>query len=135
MDWPALLLLALIDSVNPSALVVTLLLLARPKGAVAVLPYALGIFVTYFATGLVLVSGFDLAGDALGSAMEHPIALVIELLLGLVLFSISWKAPKEAPAAEGQRELGRKSLAGLFLLGATVTAAELPTALPYLAGR
>jgi cytochrome c biogenesis protein CcdA len=133
MDWYSLLLVALLDSVNPSALVVTLLLLARPKGARAVLPYVLGIFVTYFAMGLALVSGFDLASDALKRALEHPIARAAELLIGLTLLVVTWRTPKESPVAERQRTLGRKSLAGLFLLGATVTAAELPTALPYLA--
>ncbi|MFT4646800.1 MAG: cytochrome c biogenesis protein CcdA [Glaciecola sp.] len=133
LGWSALLLIALLDSVNPSALIVTLMLLARPKGASAVLPYVLGIFVTYFAMGLALVSGFDFEGDALERALEHPIALVAELLIGLTLLVVTWRAPKQSQVAERQRTLGRKSLAGLFLLGATATATELPTALPYLA--
>ena len=46
VDLTALLLLALVDSVNPSALVVTLMLLARPGGARAVVPYVAGIYVS-----------------------------------------------------------------------------------------
>ncbi|MEL6428326.1 MAG: GAP family protein [Planctomycetota bacterium] len=132
MDLTALLLLALVDSVNPSSLVVTLMLLARPGGTRAALPYVAGIYVSYLALGGVLVGGTDLAFERWGAHLEHPAAFVVESLLGLTLFVIAVRAPKEAPPP-AERSLGRGTLGALFLLGATITAAELPTALPYLA--
>lgn len=133
MDWPALLALALLDSVNPSALVVTLILLARPGGARAVLPYVLGIYASYLAAGALLVSGIDLASEGLGDWLEHPVTYAIQTLIGLVLFTIAWRAPKEAPPRDHEKRIRASSLAALFVLGAAVTIAEIPTALPYLA--
>ncbi|MEM8710989.1 MAG: GAP family protein [Planctomycetota bacterium] len=137
MDWPALLALALLDSVNPSAIVVSLILLARPKGGLLVLPYAAGIFATYLVAGVALVSGFELAGAWISQAFDHPVVMLAELLFGLFLLKISWKSPEESPSASSSTPArdtyGGKSLVGLFLLGVAVTGAELPTALPYLA--
>ena len=54
-----LLALALVDSINPSALVVTLYLLTRERVLAQVLVYVAAIFVTYVTLGAILMLGLD----------------------------------------------------------------------------
>ncbi|REJ33699.1 MAG: GAP family protein, partial [Bacillota bacterium] len=49
--------LALLDSINPSALLATLYLLKRSRPAAAVTTYMAGVFVTYFTVAVLLMLG------------------------------------------------------------------------------
>ena len=62
---PALLSLALLDSLNPSALVVALWLLSRPHSALRLLAYVGGILIAYLGLGVAMMLGFGAARDTL----------------------------------------------------------------------
>jgi len=129
------LVLALLDSVNPSALVVTLTLLSRGSRLRAVLVYVAGIFATYLTLGVLLVLGLGSLIDALGGALESPAAGVVGAVIGggMLLYAVLAPNPKDGGGAGRERAVeGARGLAGLFLLGAVITVLELPTALPYL---
>ena len=76
---PSLFLLALLDSLNPSALVVALWLLSRPQPAARLLPYVAGIVATYLSLGIAMMLGFTALSERLGRALDHPVALIVQV--------------------------------------------------------
>lgn len=126
-------LLALIDSINPSALVVTLTLLTRGSRARAILAYVGGIFVAYLSAGVLLMLGMEALFAALETALESRFAGVVGVVIGGGMLLYALIAPNPEKGADPGRAVeGARGLAGLFLLGIVVTGMELPTALPYL---
>ena len=130
---PSLLLLALLDSLNPSALVVALWLLSRPQAAPRLLAYVAGILASYLALGIAMMLGFTALSGRLGQALDHPVVLVVQGLLGAALLVYAILAPSTAHAAREPDLPATGKLLGFFVLGMAVTAAELVTALPYFA--
>ena len=51
--------LALLDSINPSAIAITLFLLSRGRSPVQVGVYIAAIFATYLTLGVVMMAGLD----------------------------------------------------------------------------
>jgi cytochrome c biogenesis protein CcdA len=125
----ALLGVALVDSLNPSALAITAALLSRPSPYRRAAAYIAGIVVAYGAVGVAVLLG---AGDLLTSLVEvlrRPavlFSLEAVLGLGLVLFALR-RRRREKPSATAPLGLG-----AAFLAGVTVSAVESTTALPYL---
>ena len=119
--------IAVVDSINPSALIVTFFLLTQPRFATKILIYVSAIFLTYFLLGLALMLGLSVVGTAL----QSPFAYGLTGVLGLVLFIYAWIPRKPKTSHPNQRVRGQHP-AALFRLGITVTVLELPTALPYL---
>ena len=119
--------IAVVDSINPSALIVTFFLLTQPRFATKILIYVSAIFLTYFLLGLALMLGLSVVGTAL----QSPFAYGLTGVLGLVLFIYAWIPRKPKTSHPNQRVRGQHP-AALFGLGITVTVLELPTALPYL---
>lgn len=130
---PSLLLLALLDSMNPSALVVALWLLSRPQPAPRLLAYVAGILATYLAIGVAMMLGFTALGARLGDALDHPVVWAVQGLLGAALLGYAIFAPSTAHAAQPPVLPASGKLLGFVALGIAVTAAELVTALPYFA--
>jgi cytochrome c biogenesis protein CcdA len=126
--------LALIDSINPSAIGMTIyLLLSRQRYLPAVACYLLGVFGTYFAAGIALVYGASLiAGDG-RTWWYSPWAYAIEACVGVALLVYSFAAPKQKPPSRRQSQAARAGAARLILLGAIISMVEFATALPYLA--
>lgn len=130
---PAIVGLAVVDSINPSALLATIVLLLRGKPArplVAV--YVAAILVTYFAIGLGLTLGLGLTPRAL---VENDAAYLAQGVLGAALLAYAVLAPgrgRERGPASGPRLPAVRRPAAVFALGVAVTFLELPTALPYL---
>ena len=126
----ALLGIALVDSLNPSALVVTTLLLSGPKPVRRSLAYITGIAVTYFAVGVAVALG---ASDVLSAALEAvrrpAVGFGIEALLALLLVGFALRRPRPA---QGPPRIRGTSLPAAFLTGVTITAVESTTALPYI---
>jgi cytochrome c biogenesis protein CcdA len=124
--------LALLDSLNPSALAITLYLLTTKGPVPKVGSYLAGIFSTYLAAGVLLMLGLGTALAALGKAAEHPVVYGAQGVLGagLLIYTI-WDPNKGKPQGTAlvPKSLG---LGALFLLGITITAVEFSTALPYL---
>src|SRR5262245_50973777 len=125
-----LLALALVDSINPSAIVVTLFLLSRGRVPAQVIVYVAAIFLTYLALGVSLVLGFDAVLPSLRTVGQGRLGIVLEGLVGLAMLAYAIRAPATAPP-ESRVEPAASTYAALALLGVTVTALELPTAVPY----
>lgn len=130
---PAIVGLAVVDSINPSALLATVVLLLRGRPArplVAV--YVAAVLVTYFAIGLALTIGLGLTPQAV---VESDAAYLAQGVLGAAMLAYAVLAPGRArrhdPATSWKLPAVRRP-AAVFLLGAAVTFLELPTALPYL---
>lgn len=120
--------LAVLDSLNPSALAVTIYLLLRERSyAPRVLAYVSAVFASYLAIGTSLMLGLgSLWGHVEGPGVYAVQGAVGALLLGYALF-----AP-DKPRERKARTPRSGGLAGLFLLGVTLTFVEFTTALPYL---
>jgi cytochrome c biogenesis protein CcdA len=130
---PAIVGLAVVDSINPSALLATIALLLRGRPArplVAV--YVVAVLVTYFAIGLALTLGLGLTPRAL---LESDAAYLAQGVLGAAMLAYAVLAPgrrRERGPAEPRRLPAAGRPAAVFALGVAVTVLELPTALPYL---
>ena len=122
--------IALVDSLNPSALVVTTLLLAGTDPYRRSLAYIAGIFTTYYVIGVaVLVGAAELLTAAVDALRRPEVGFGVEAVLGLLLVVVGLRRRREerdgAPARRG-------GLLASFLTGVTVTAVESTTALPYV---
>jgi cytochrome c biogenesis protein CcdA len=120
--------LALLDSINPSALAVTLYLLVSERSyAPRVLTYVAAVFVTYLAAGVLLLLGLD----TVWGYVDGPVAYAVQGIVGAVLLIYGIFAPSEKGEAK-TRVPSSRGFAAIFLLGVTVTAIEFSTAFPYL---
>lgn len=125
--------IALVDSINPSAIVVTLQLLGRRAPLGAVLVYIGAVFLTYTTVTVLLALGLSALLEPLNALLETTAANIVLAVVGagMLGYAIFAKSPKdggEPPALK----LTTGAAGGLFLLGVTVTMMELPTAFPLL---
>jgi cytochrome c biogenesis protein CcdA len=125
-----LLALALVDSINPSAIVVTLYLLSGGRGPAQIVVYVAAIFLTYLTLGVMMLSGIDALLPSWGTMGSGRLAFIVQGLIGLAMLLYAIHAPTTAKSAP-RVEPSASSHAALALAGVTVTAMELPTALPY----
>lgn len=126
--------LAVIDSINPSALVVALWWLAQPNAAPRLLAYVAGIAITYLSLGIAMMLGAGAVLRHWGEALDHPVVLALQLAIGLALLGYGIFAPKAG--ADDDRPPPQPRIGGLLgmaMLGAVITTVELTTALPYFA--
>jgi putative Mn2+ efflux pump MntP len=127
----SLLALAIVDSINPSALLVTLALLARPRPMRTVPIYVGAVAATYFGLGALTMLGLGSVRQSLAAALESQIGFVVQALVGVAMLAWSLRTPKpDSAAAPAQAPTSTNTLA-LIALGIAVTFLELPTALPY----
>ncbi|CAN5567548.1 hypothetical protein BH24ACT20_BH24ACT20_09650 [soil metagenome] len=122
--------LALLDSINPSALAVTiyLLLTGRPF-AVKVLTYVGAVFSSYIVLGVLIMLGL---GSVRGY-LDSPVAYVAQGVIGATLLAYAVFAPsKPRREVRAERQPRSLSLGAIYLLGVTVTVVEFSTAFPYL---
>jgi cytochrome c biogenesis protein CcdA len=133
MTIAGLVVLAAIDSINPSAIVVTLYLLSRSEASVQVGVYITTIFLTYFSVGLMAILGIDTFLPSVGTLLNSPVGFVVQGLVGLALLVYSLMASADPASATPVTPPSARTYAALVALGVTVTAMELPTALPYFA--
>jgi len=122
--------LALVDSINPSAIVVTLYLLSGGRAPAQIVVYVAAIFLTYLTLGVMMMSGIDALLPSLETVGSGRLGLIVQGLIGLALLLYAIRAPATAKAAP-RVEPSANSYAALALLGVTVTTMELPTAVPY----
>lgn len=129
------LLLAVLDSINPSAIVVTLYLLstAGSRALAQVVVYVGAIFITYFLLGVILVLGIESLLPTLGSVLRGRTGFIGQSLVGLALLIYSLTASTDRPTSQVVARPSATTYAALVMLGVTVTAMELPTAIPYFA--
>jgi cytochrome c biogenesis protein CcdA len=125
-----LLALALLDSINPSAIVVTLYLLSQRRAPARVVAYVAAIFLTYLALGAMMMLGIDALLPALRTWTSTRAGFIVQGLIGLAMLLYAIRAPA-TPKPGARVEPGATTYAALSLLGVTVTILELPTAVPY----
>jgi Sap, sulfolipid-1-addressing protein len=130
---PAIVGLAALDSINPSALAATVVLLLRGRAArPLVVVYLAAVLVTYFAVGLALTLGLGLTPRAV---VDSDAAYLAQGGIGAALLAYAVLAPgrRRRPGPAGPRRLPAAwRPAAVFGFGVAVTVLELPTALPYL---
>lgn len=126
----ALLALALVDSINPSAIVVTLYLLAGGRAPAQIVVYVAAIFLTYLTLGVMMMSGIDALLPSFGTMGSGRLGLIVQGLIGLAMLLYAIRAPTTAKSAPRIEPRG-SSYAALAVVGVTVTTMELPTAVPY----
>lgn len=127
----SLLALALVDSINPSAIAITLYLLSRGGKAVTqVAVYLAAIFLTYLTLGTVLMLGMDALLPSLRTAGGGKLEFLVEGAIGLAMLLYAIRAPR-ADKRPPRGEPSASSYIAVALLGVTVTAVELVTAVPY----
>ncbi len=135
MTIAGVLLLAVLDNINPSAIVVTLYLLSISKSRVLVHVgvYLGAIFVTYFALGALMLLGVEALLPSLGGVLHSRIGLIAQSLVGLALLVYSLTAQTNHAPTRAVARPSASTYAALAVLGISVTAMELPTAIPYFA--
>lgn len=134
MTIPGVLVLAVIDSINPSAIVVTLYLLSMSGSRTfQVVVYVGAIFTTYLLLGVMLLLGIESLLPTLGDVLRGSTGLIVQSLVGLVLLVYSLTASSDRQPSPTVAHPSASTYAALAMLGVTVTAMELPTAIPYFA--
>jgi NADH:ubiquinone oxidoreductase subunit 6 (subunit J) len=135
MTIAGVLFLAVLDSINPSAIVVTLYLLsmAGSRALVQVGVYVGAIFITYLLLGVMMVLGIESLLPSLGGVLRGRTGLIAQSLVGLVLLVYSLTASTNRQSSPVVARPSASTYAALVMLGVSVTAMELPTAIPYVA--
>jgi len=126
--------IGLADSLNPTTLAPALYLATGEHPRAQVAKFTLGVFIVYLAGGLAIALG---PGQLLLSLVPHPthrVAHSIEVVAGLAMIigSIYLWRNRQRLAARRMPDFQSKGRSTM-LLGATITAVELPTAFPYFA--
>jgi len=122
--------IALVDSLNPTAITLQLLLLSTPGAGARSAAFILGVFTANYAGGLMLVLGIN---RFFGTRLRDIASLHdgVQLIIGVLLIAagifvcrfVSSKKSRRVPLNSWQS----------FLMGTAEMALELPTAFPYLA--
>ena len=126
--------IGLADSLNPTTIAPALYLASGEKPRDRVLEYTLAVFAVYFLGGVAIALG---PGQLLLSLIPHPglaARSTIEIIAGVALIvggCVVWAyrnrlSSRELPQPDAE---GKAS----WILGASITAVELPTAFPYFA--
>lgn len=125
--------LALVDSINPSALVMTLHLLTRAVPVSRIWAYIGAILVTYLTIGILLMLGVDALLGAFRDVFETPAAYAVQGVIGAAMLIYSFRPVTASDPSDRRAErAATTALVGMFALGAMITVAEFPTAFPYL---
>ena len=123
------------DSLNPTTIAPALYLATHERARTKVIEFTLGVFAVYLIGGLAIALG---PGELLLSLIPHPgrhLSYVLEIVAGVAMLTAAgflWSYRdrlRERELVNESRREGRSSA----LLGATITAVELPTAFPYFA--
>lgn len=135
MTIAAVLALAVLDSINPSAIVVTLYLLSTtgPRVHRNVAVYVATIFITYGLLGLLMVLGIESLLPSIGALFQGLTGFVLQSATGLALLVYSLTASASGSSSSPVARPSAGTYAALVMLGVSVTVMELPTAFPYFA--
>ncbi len=122
------------DSLNPTTIAPALYLATAERARGRVIEFTLGVFAVYLFGGLAIALG---PGELVLALIPHPgrhLGYVLEIVAGVAMLTAAaflWGYRDRL----GSREVVPKQREGrsTALLGATITAVELPTAFPYFA--
>lgn len=123
------------DSLNPTTIAPALYLATHEHARTKVVEFTLGVFAVYLIGGLAIALG---PGALLLSLIPHPgrhLSYVLEIVAGVAMLTAAgflWSYRDRLRERELINE-NRREKRSSALLGATITAVELPTAFPYFA--
>lgn len=126
--------LAAVDGLNPSIILMTLLLLTTERPVPRVGSYLAGVYLTNWTLGLVAYFGVGVGvARVLDAVLEASAWWVyaLELAAGVALLVTAWRL-RPGPSTRPD-QAPRASVAGIFALGVAATFVEFSTAAPYLA--
>lgn len=128
--------LALVDSTSFGTLGIPLVLIvaARQVQVRAMLIYHSTVVVFYFLIGGALMLGLDTALGALGNALDSRAAYWVQLVIGVVLFGLSFRFNGKRKEGKPPRNWIPVSTNGKAMVGLALAATmlEVATMLPYL---
>jgi hypothetical protein len=135
--------LAIIDSINPSAILLTLTMLIASINSKKIMTYILGILLTNFALGAFVMYSYEFFGvnfqfdlEFITEFMYNPPywGIIIKLLIGCTLLCVTIynKLKPKSPTQELEKpNIIQNSIFSFFILGVVTTGIEAATALPY----
>lgn len=126
--------IGLADSLNPTTIAPALYLASGDRARERVTEFTLGVFLVYLTGGAAVALGPGQLVLSLLPKPHHEARSVLEIVVGFAMIvagMLLWRkrvslAQRDPPSVKAE---GRSSA----LLGATITAVELPTAFPYFA--
>jgi cytochrome c biogenesis protein CcdA len=126
--------IGLADSLNPTTIAPALYLATGERARTQVTEFTLGVFIVYLFGGLAIALG---PGQLLLSLVPKPdrdVKHLIEVIVGAAMLAAAlllWRSRERLSRRQmPEPQAGGRSSA---ILGATITAVELPTAFPYFA--
>ncbi|MEJ7900313.1 MAG: GAP family protein [Thermomicrobiales bacterium] len=127
--------LALIDSTSIGTVGVPVMLTLARVPAPRKLVYLVTITLFYFLVGVLVLLGLASFLDAGGDALQGTTAQVIQLVVGVGLFALSFRfSPKRRKASSERTWLpAQTSTRAMVALGITSGVVELATMVPYIA--
>lgn len=125
--------LAVLDTLSPAALGVTVYLLLTEKERLSsrLMIYLMTVAGFYFFVGVSFMLGLDAIIAAFSSIFQNRVVSLVMLIIGGILFAASFYYPKSKKS-----DLPRpksKSKASMVALGFTTSLIEVSTAFPYFA--
>jgi cytochrome c biogenesis protein CcdA len=127
--------IGLADSLNPSTIAPALYLASDHGAAGRVLRFTVGVLAVYLLGGLIIVLG---PGELLLDIIPHPghrLSYLLETVAGVAMLtaaSFLWGYRDRLREREFKADTAPQSRSSA-LMGAAITAVELPTAFPYFA--
>lgn len=125
--------IGLVDSLNPTTVAPALYLATSEHPRRRVAEFTLAVFAVYLAGGVLIALG---PGELIRSALPKghlTVRHIAEILAGAILIvgsGMIWRSRKRIAGRGLPQPRGKRSS---LVLGATITALELPTAFPYFA--
>ncbi len=123
------------DSVNPSTIAPALYLAALDGARTKVIEFTVAVFAVYFLGGVAIALG---PGELVLALFPRPgrhLSYVLEIVAGVAMLTAAaflWRYRDRLSQRQTNFE-ARMERRSSLLLGATITAVELPTAFPYFA--
>lgn len=132
--------ISLLDSTSmlPLAVVPLSIALATRRPLLVAGGFLTGIFVVYFAGGLLFLAGVGVILEALAPALErwyhrpNTLELFFQIVVGLAMLAFFWKLANARESRPDRRPPEDVSPGQAFVFGAGLTLVGLPGAFPYL---
>ena len=128
----ALLALALLDSLNPITIAGAVFLLLTPRPVPRTVSFVAGASLAYLAGGVLLYIGLGAVFMEVLEYLSGPWVHALLVVLGGVLVGVGVWMERSPPREEVGRGFKNLRPGATFLIGASVTASDLPTAFPLL---
>lgn len=122
--------IALADSINPTATILQIYLLSTPNPVKRSITFILGVFLAYFIAGCLFALGFTKLIENIINYIGSFI-YILQFLIGvaMIVFALSINPSSSEKAIDKPKVTNPINT---FLLGLSVTFLEAPTAFPYI---